>query len=71
MAMVYQCDTFCDVCNDWIETCETAHGSAVGLAKSAQKVAKAAGWIRRRGPDGMQDICPECQKAEAKPADCA
>lgn len=66
--MVYQCDTFCDLCWDWIETGETAHGSATGLAKSAQQVAKSAGWIRRRGDDGcMQDICPTCQKtAQAK-----
>lgn len=68
MVMVYQCDTFCDVCHNWIETGETSHGTAAGLAKAAQQRARSAGWIRRRGEHGMEDVCPECQKAPTETA---
>lgn len=62
MVMVYQCDTFCDLCMDWIGGEGTQHGTPNGLATSAKQIAKDNGWIRRRGGDGcMQDICPACQ----------
>lgn len=62
MVMVYQCDTFCDVCMDWIGGEGTQWDTSVGLAKSAQEIAKGAGWIRKLNPERRyEDICPECQ----------
>jgi len=55
-------DVWCDVCKDEFL------GGIVGYtpnATEARKIARSAGWARRRGSDGrMMDVCPKCQKVK-------
>ncbi|RUT30906.1 hypothetical protein WG29040_23495 [Pseudomonas sp. PAMC 29040] len=65
MALSYQCDTFCDICSDFVEGEGTQHGNADGLGRSALELAKLAGWKRRRTAAGTyEDVCKRCLEKE-------
>lgn len=53
-------DVFCDECGDWV------HGTISNEKQAifARAVAREQGWIVRRRPGRMVDICPRCQEKE-------
>ena len=53
-------DVFCDDCGNWV------HGGVSNEkdATSARRIARELGWVVRRRPGRMVDICPGCQKGE-------
>lgn len=62
MILAYQCDIGCDICNEIFSGEEHLTIHKAGMSFGVKRDARAAGWIRRRGPDGaMKDICPQCQ----------
>lgn len=67
MALVYQCDVFCDRCSEWVEQGESQHETAAGLGKGARDVAKSHGWKRVKTEFGTyEDLCPTCAKKMGK-----
>lgn len=66
MALVYQCDVFCDVCSGWIAGPETQHANSRGMATLAKEIAKHNGWKRQFNPELKKfvDICPPCYRSQ-------
>ena len=53
-------DIFCDDCGNWI------HGGVSNEkdATRARRIAREQGWVVRRRPGQIVDICPGCQEGE-------
>jgi hypothetical protein len=47
------CDIACDECSQW------ASGTVAGTARM-RKILKEEGWTLRKGPRGLEDVCPDC-----------
>lgn len=49
----------CDVCAQWTDGSD--HSMTV---RHARRAARQWGWIYKKGPRGMIDVCPDCQAAK-------